>query len=204
MHFTRAFVAIAVLAVSTVQAAPGLTTSLTKRWCGFEPSCPCRFDPRIGCVLQFDDCAQQYFWPPVCGGCGSCPEICVDRLLASAFRHIPFSSAFKICTCRSCCRREDDDFDKTQFVDFRPGFTPTGQRIHSYDPQFPMQLRESNPQHPNPSTPQEPAVEVSLNPYDPPPLPRASPPPPDYAFAASRRWGRVIKFNQKYSACNFP
>ncbi|KAJ7452255.1 hypothetical protein FB451DRAFT_1185843 [Mycena latifolia] len=46
-HF-RAFVAIAVVAVSAVQAARGPRTSLNKRWCGFEPSCPCQFDPKIG------------------------------------------------------------------------------------------------------------------------------------------------------------
>ncbi|KAJ7452253.1 hypothetical protein FB451DRAFT_696490 [Mycena latifolia] len=84
MHLTRVFVAIAVLAVSTVQAAPGLSTSLTKRWCGFQQDCPCQFDPKIGCVPQFDDCAQTWFWPPVCTGCGSCPEICVDPLCPPA------------------------------------------------------------------------------------------------------------------------
>ncbi|KAJ7840063.1 hypothetical protein B0H14DRAFT_3458320 [Mycena olivaceomarginata] len=35
MHLTRSILALVALAVSTVQAAPGPTTTLTKRWCGY-------------------------------------------------------------------------------------------------------------------------------------------------------------------------
>ncbi|KAJ7307939.1 hypothetical protein DFH08DRAFT_900565, partial [Mycena albidolilacea] len=78
MHLTRSILALVVLAVSTVQAAPGPTTTLTKRWCGYEYSCKCDLDPEAGCVPQFDDCAQQWYWPLECTGCGSCSALCVD------------------------------------------------------------------------------------------------------------------------------
>jgi hypothetical protein len=38
MHFARSFLALAVVAVTAVQAAPGLSTSLTKR-CGSNIMC---------------------------------------------------------------------------------------------------------------------------------------------------------------------
>ncbi|KAJ7096976.1 hypothetical protein C8R43DRAFT_1049005 [Mycena crocata] len=81
MHFTPAILSLIALAVCSVQGAPSLagsSTSLTKRWCGFQASCPCQADPKIGCELTFDECAQVWFWPPVCQKCGTCPEICVD------------------------------------------------------------------------------------------------------------------------------
>ncbi|KAJ6526881.1 hypothetical protein DFH09DRAFT_1187402 [Mycena vulgaris] len=77
MHFTRSILALAVFAASTVQAAPGLSTSLTKRWCGFRRSCPCEVNLETGCVPQFDECAKEWFWPVECTGC-ECPELCVD------------------------------------------------------------------------------------------------------------------------------
>ncbi|KAJ7448777.1 hypothetical protein FB451DRAFT_1288553 [Mycena latifolia] len=78
MHFAHYFSALAVLAVVTVHAAPGPSTTLTKRWCGFQQSCPCEPDPEAGCVLRFDTCSQQWFWPPQCKGCAPCLELCDD------------------------------------------------------------------------------------------------------------------------------
>ncbi|KAJ7157695.1 hypothetical protein C8R43DRAFT_1234578 [Mycena crocata] len=79
MHFARSFLAFAVLAGTAVQAAPSLTTSLTKRnYCGFEPSCHCKRNKKEGCELQLDECSQQYYWPPQCTGCEPCLPLCVD------------------------------------------------------------------------------------------------------------------------------
>ncbi|KAJ7697873.1 hypothetical protein B0H17DRAFT_1051450 [Mycena rosella] len=78
MHFIRAILSFATLAVTAVQAAPGVSTSLTKRWCGFEHSCPCDFNRKEGCVPQFDHCGKQWYWPPQCTGCAPCLELCVD------------------------------------------------------------------------------------------------------------------------------
>ncbi|KAJ7926978.1 hypothetical protein B0H13DRAFT_1971689 [Mycena leptocephala] len=78
MQFSHSILALVIIASTTVHAAPGAGTSLTKRWCGYEPTCKCDFDPETGCVPQFDECAKQWFWPIECTGCGSCPELCVD------------------------------------------------------------------------------------------------------------------------------
>ncbi|KAJ6572430.1 hypothetical protein DFH09DRAFT_1312722 [Mycena vulgaris] len=101
--------------------------------------------------------------------CGICC-ICVScfGLITAAFRYLPFQSALNGCTCRCCCCKEDDDFDKIQFPDFQPEFTPTGERIRSYQPPIPMcaQGSESEP-----------------SPYDSLPLPRLNSPPPEYPTA---------------------
>ncbi|KAJ6526880.1 hypothetical protein DFH09DRAFT_1371556 [Mycena vulgaris] len=79
MHFMRSIVALTILVVSAVQAAPGVSTSLTQRnWCGFDRTCDCDFDRKTGCVPQFDDCGQQWFWPSQCTGCEPCVHACVD------------------------------------------------------------------------------------------------------------------------------
>ncbi|KAJ6565824.1 hypothetical protein DFH09DRAFT_1157105 [Mycena vulgaris] len=80
MHFTRPLVVVAALAVTAVQAAPGVTSTLTKRWCGFEHSCPCDFNRKAGCVPRFDECGHQWYWPAECSGCAPCLELCVDFL----------------------------------------------------------------------------------------------------------------------------
>ncbi|KAJ7891138.1 hypothetical protein B0H13DRAFT_2039334 [Mycena leptocephala] len=65
MHFTRSILTVAVVA-------------LTARWCGYEHSCKCDFDRKSGCVPHFDECGQQWYWPPQCTGCEPCLELCVD------------------------------------------------------------------------------------------------------------------------------
>ncbi|KAJ7451342.1 hypothetical protein FB451DRAFT_1284258, partial [Mycena latifolia] len=80
MHFTRSLLTLALLTVTTVHAAPGPSTSLTKRWCGFEHSCPCDFDRKAGCVPHYDKCGKQWYWPASCSGCAPCLELCVDFL----------------------------------------------------------------------------------------------------------------------------
>ncbi|KAJ7306276.1 hypothetical protein DFH08DRAFT_976012 [Mycena albidolilacea] len=85
MQFTRSILALVV--VGTVKAAPGFTTTdttLTKRWCGYQYTCKCDFNPATGCVPKFDECAQTWYWPPACTGCGSCKEICVDPFCPTA------------------------------------------------------------------------------------------------------------------------
>ncbi|KAJ6572426.1 hypothetical protein DFH09DRAFT_406855 [Mycena vulgaris] len=81
MHFARSIFALAaVFAISAVQAAPGAgpSSSLTKRWCGYEHSCPCDFNRKEGCVPHWDACGKQWYWPPQCTGCAPCLELCVD------------------------------------------------------------------------------------------------------------------------------
>ncbi|KAJ6572428.1 hypothetical protein DFH09DRAFT_1312720 [Mycena vulgaris] len=78
MQFTRAFASLVLIALTVVEAAPGLRTSLTKRWCGFAIDCPCNFNPKRGCVPVLDEDEKQWYWPPTCKGCGECLELCVD------------------------------------------------------------------------------------------------------------------------------
>ncbi|CAK5284960.1 unnamed protein product [Mycena citricolor] len=80
MQFTATLVSLAVAfaSMSAVTAAPAVESSLTKRWCGFEAQCGCTPDAATGCQLTFDKCGQQWYWPPQCQGCGTCPELCVD------------------------------------------------------------------------------------------------------------------------------
>ncbi|KAJ6535552.1 hypothetical protein B0H19DRAFT_1322546 [Mycena capillaripes] len=78
MHFTRSILAFAIVAVTAVQAAPGLSTSLTKRWCGYEHTCKCKFDLKTRCIPNYDKCGKQWYWPPQCKGCAPCLELCVD------------------------------------------------------------------------------------------------------------------------------
>ncbi|CAK5284732.1 unnamed protein product [Mycena citricolor] len=80
MQLTSALLSLAVLLTSTAQAAPsvGVTSSLTKRWCGFDATCGCTPDPAAGCELTFDKCGQQWYWPSHCKGCqADCPDHCV-------------------------------------------------------------------------------------------------------------------------------
>ncbi|CAK5284974.1 unnamed protein product [Mycena citricolor] len=60
MQLTSALLSLAVLLTSTAQAAPsvGVTSSLTKRWCGFDATCGCTPDPAAGCELTFDKCGH--------------------------------------------------------------------------------------------------------------------------------------------------
>ncbi|KAJ7798528.1 hypothetical protein B0H14DRAFT_3492418 [Mycena olivaceomarginata] len=62
---------LAALSVAVaVQAAPGnIGTSLTKRYCGFQFTCPCTLNEASGCVPQFDVCEQVWYWPPACMEC---------------------------------------------------------------------------------------------------------------------------------------
>ncbi|KAJ7451341.1 hypothetical protein FB451DRAFT_1284257, partial [Mycena latifolia] len=114
-----------------------------------------------------------------CGICCICVACC--GLISSAFRYLPFSSAFKGCSCRCCCK-DEDDFDKINFPEFEPEFTPAGERIRSYHPTGPMQLHDVQMQDSNPMIPREPSVDP--NPYDAPPLPHVpSHPPPNYGAA---------------------
>ncbi|KAJ7351392.1 hypothetical protein DFH08DRAFT_806113 [Mycena albidolilacea] len=101
MHFARSFLALAVVAVTAVQAAPGLSTSLTKRcgsnimWCGYEHTCHCKFDLKTGCVPHWDECGHQWYWPPQCKRCAPCLELCVDfTFVISPLHHV--ASAFKL------------------------------------------------------------------------------------------------------------
>ncbi|KAJ7246991.1 hypothetical protein C8J57DRAFT_1241148 [Mycena rebaudengoi] len=78
MHFSRPLIAVLALAVS-IHGAPSPHTSLTKRnWCGFEITCLCTPDFVSGCVPQFDNCGNQWFWPAQCKNCGDCTQTCVD------------------------------------------------------------------------------------------------------------------------------
>ncbi|KAJ7164315.1 hypothetical protein C8R46DRAFT_1220823 [Mycena filopes] len=79
MYFTRPLAALVVVAVTAVKAAPGPSTSLTKRWCGFPESCPCKPDQKTQCELKYDECGKQHYWPAQCEGCAPCLELCVDR-----------------------------------------------------------------------------------------------------------------------------
>ncbi|KAJ7027198.1 hypothetical protein C8F04DRAFT_1123313 [Mycena alexandri] len=80
MHFTQSLIAFVVVVATAVQAAPGPSSSLTKRWCGFPQSCPCKPNYKTGCELQYDKCGKQFYWPPQCTGCAPCLELCVDPL----------------------------------------------------------------------------------------------------------------------------
>ncbi|KAJ7081218.1 hypothetical protein B0H15DRAFT_953228 [Mycena belliarum] len=82
MHFPRPLLALVLLAAPAARAAPspGPSSSLTKRWCGFDRSCPCMFDPKLGCALQYDACGKHWYWPAQCTGCAPCLELCVDFL----------------------------------------------------------------------------------------------------------------------------
>ncbi|KAJ7076628.1 hypothetical protein B0H15DRAFT_1026459 [Mycena belliarum] len=62
-------------------------------------------------------------------------------LISAAFRYLPFGTAWKGCSCHSCCRKEED-FDNIKFPDFAPGFSPGGERIHAYPPAVPMRLQD--------------------------------------------------------------
>ncbi|KAJ7062479.1 hypothetical protein C8F01DRAFT_1230180 [Mycena amicta] len=69
------------------QSAAGTPTSssLTKRYCGFDISCPCIPDASaagLGCTPHFDTCFQVFYWPPACAaaGCGDCVQHCLDPI----------------------------------------------------------------------------------------------------------------------------
>ncbi|KAJ6540374.1 hypothetical protein B0H19DRAFT_1175568, partial [Mycena capillaripes] len=82
MHFSSSILSIALVALTAVQAAPGPVSTLTKRdWCGFEPTCPCVSNEAKGCVLTFDKCSGQFYWPLSCTGCAPCGPLCFDSLI---------------------------------------------------------------------------------------------------------------------------
>ncbi|KAJ7776363.1 hypothetical protein B0H16DRAFT_1506548, partial [Mycena metata] len=78
MYFTQSLIALVIATATAVQAAAHPSTSLTKRWCGFPESCPCKPHHRTGCELQYDECSQEYYWPAQCTGCAPCLELCLD------------------------------------------------------------------------------------------------------------------------------
>ncbi|KAJ7158988.1 hypothetical protein C8R43DRAFT_948343 [Mycena crocata] len=78
MHFPSPSLSFLALAVGFVHAAPGPRSSLSKRWCGFEHSCPCEYNVGTGCVPAFDECAEQWFWPPNCTKCAPCLSLCFE------------------------------------------------------------------------------------------------------------------------------
>ncbi|KAJ7251648.1 hypothetical protein C8J57DRAFT_1238473 [Mycena rebaudengoi] len=81
MHLFPTLLAMLALAVSAQAAPGGAGTSSTKRClpdCVFEFNCPCTLDPDTGCTPQFDTCEQLFYWPPACGGCGTCVRRCLD------------------------------------------------------------------------------------------------------------------------------
>ncbi|KAJ7501082.1 hypothetical protein B0H11DRAFT_1993551, partial [Mycena galericulata] len=68
MYFTHSILEFAVLAIAAVKAAPTPSTTLTKRWCGFDLTCPCDLDPEVGCMPQYDECGKMWYWPGQCNG----------------------------------------------------------------------------------------------------------------------------------------
>ncbi|KAJ7155635.1 hypothetical protein C8R46DRAFT_1226709 [Mycena filopes] len=80
MHFIRFILSVTALAASANAIPQSTGGGLAKRYCGFEFSCPCTFNPQTGCTPQFDECEQLFYWPPACATCGDCVQHCLDPM----------------------------------------------------------------------------------------------------------------------------